>query len=330
MKRAHRIRPTTWGMAWLLSLSPSFLGGGWVSGQEPATKPANEPVAPDKRFESRPADPKAGSSEALPANSIATAPWSGALLLCGGAALPSEIRDCFFDLGGGERGKLVIIPTASPRSDGGDFALWLDYWKDFAWSSVRIAHAEPNGDLQQSEVLEAIRGATAVWIAGGDQSRLSERFGKTPVIDELRSFLGRGGVVGGTSAGAAIWSETMISGGRTEPRFNTGFGLLPGVMIDQHFLAKGRTERLCRAVHHHPGLAGLGIDESTGILIRGSTAEVMGAGKIHFYAPVAADLESGPSIETGTEAFIPDRSWAAGEKIEISRLLLFQPSSPSP
>lgn len=248
-------------------------------------------------------------------------PWSGSLLLCGGSVLPNSIRDRFFELGGAKSGALVVIPTASPRSDAGDFSFWVDYWKDYPWASIAVVHANAPADAYREPSLEALRSATAVWLSGGDQSRLADRFNGTPVLKELTLLLERGGVVGGTSAGAAICSETMISGGRTEPTFKTGFGFLPGVLIDQHFVAKNRMERLAKGVHHQRGLSGLGIDESTGILIRGRTAEVLGARAIHWYRATA----EGDSLETRSEGSIePDRTFHEGAVLDIAELSLLR------
>lgn len=88
-------------------------------------------------------------------------------------------------------------------------------------------------------------------------------------------------MVGGTSAGAAVMSRRMISGGEIEPEIREGFGWLPGVIVDQHFSEKKRLERLKRAVFKHPELVGVGIDEGTGWLIKGGRGTVVGAGSIH-------------------------------------------------
>jgi cyanophycinase len=187
--------------------------------------------------------------------------------------------------------------------------------------------------------------ATAVWMAGGDQNRLSERIRGTPVADALQRVLERGGVVAGTSAGAAICSETMISGGTRDPEFQHGFGWLNGTIIDQHFLAKRRRERLSKAVCLQPGRTGIGIDESTALLLAGSTAEVLGSGHIHFYAanPASATdvtaASGGPSRDGDANASsntalskpvgpsrseLPDLIWSGGSRIEIGRLGLFR------
>jgi cyanophycinase len=125
--------------------------------------------------------------------------------------------------------------------------------------------------------------ATAVWIAGGDQSRLADRLHNTVVYQELIRVMERGGIVGGTSAGAAIASRIMISGGITHPSLTTGWGLLPSMIVDQHFSQRGRFERLARAVVQNPAQVGVGIDESTGILFHANEMNILGSGSVYLY-----------------------------------------------
>jgi cyanophycinase len=146
---------------------------------------------------------------------------------------------------------------------------------------------------------------------------LSDRYAGTFLENELRALLQRGGALGGTSAGAAICSKTMISEGICDPEFKTGFGFLPEIIIDQHFAAKNRFERLRKAVQIHPGLAGLGIDESTGLLLRGETATVLGEGKVHWYQAQDAN----PTFEVDSaNAFGADREWSDGQAISIHEI----------
>ena len=165
---------------------------------------------------------------------------SGRLLLCGGNKLPKSVLDWFFQAGGAEKGSLVIIPTASPQSDLGDFSRWTSMWKDYRWQNVSVLHANASDDAKKPEWIEMLKNASAVWIPGGNQQRLVDRYSSTSVLAELRSLLARGGVVGGTSAGAAIASKVMIAGGLTEPRTQEGWGLLPNLIVDQHFSQRGR------------------------------------------------------------------------------------------
>jgi cyanophycinase len=118
-----------------------------------------------------------------------------------------------------------------------------------------------------------LRQATGVWISGGDQSRLTALYGGTRVERELAKVLRRGGVVGGTSAGASVVSAVMMAG---EGKTGQGFGLLADAIVDQHFSNRHRLPRLLGILKTHPGQLGIGIDEQTAVVIRGKEVTVLG------------------------------------------------------
>src|SRR5688572_27930205 len=97
-----------------------------------------------------------------------------------------------------------------------------------------------NARDNEESFVTLIMQATGVGCGGGDQSKIADAYVGTTFERELAALLGRGGVIGGTSAGAAIQAKKMIAGGRDEPRMATGFDLIPGAIIDQHFLARNR------------------------------------------------------------------------------------------
>lgn len=225
----------------------------------------------------------------------------GSCLLCGGGYLPPTLLQLFYHRGKGVDGNLVIIPTASPRSDEGDFSRHVALWKDYAWNNVTVVHVNDSKEAMQEHIHRPIRNATAVWVVGGDQQRLWDRFYNTPVIDELRGVIERGGIVGGTSAGAAIASKIMIAGGVTVPTISNGWGLFPNWIIDQHFSQRGRFERLAKSIDLHPDCIGIGIDESTGIVVDGNGVEVVGNGSVYVVKHAKLDevsLHAGSRIQT--------------------------------
>lgn len=207
----------------------------------------------------------------------------GTILMCGGGKLPDSVLDRFCELSNAENSTLVLIPTASPRSDSSDYSPWLELWQSRGWQEVLVVHALDAQAAKDQDFGESIDRAKAVWITGGDQSRLAERFRGTALVEKLNNLLRRGGVLGGTSAGAAILSNKMIADGASEPSMSEGFGLLPNLIIDQHFTQKNRFERLAKAVDKHKQLIGIGIDESTGLELNGSNAKVIGLGRVHAY-----------------------------------------------
>lgn len=197
---------------------------------------------------------------------VKSAGGEGTLLICGGGKLPDSIRDRFVELAGGHDARIVVIPTAAgPQNSLLRGELSLDPWKSRRVGSVRLLHAQDKSDVSKPEFVRPLEEATGVWINGGLQSWLSFYYAGTAVEQQLQALLERGGVIGGTSAGAAIMSRVMIARGRDRAEIERGFDLLPGVVIDQHFLKRNRMNRLKGAVEMHPDLIGLGIDEGTAI-----------------------------------------------------------------
>ena len=109
-------------------------------------------------------------------------------------------------------------------------------------------------------------------MGGGDQNRLAEIFVDTEVVRGLQRVLARGGIVGGTSSGAAVISDAMISGGYEEVEFGRGFALYPRAITDPHFSGRGRHGRVARAVLLRPDQIGVGVDEWTALLVRANAS----------------------------------------------------------
>lgn len=209
-------------------------------------------------------------------------PIAGNLVICGGGDLPDSIRNAFFSLAGGKQAKIVVIPTASESADDTDFKGQLEPWQSLGASQVLRIHTRHRAEADQESFCAPLRDATAVWIGGGDQVRLAEAYLGTLVERELAALLKRGGTIGGTSAGAAIMSRVMIAGGNPRPDMANGFDLLPGAIVDQHFLARNRATRLWRALAQHPDCFGVGIDEATALVAQGRTLSVVGGSFVTF------------------------------------------------
>jgi cyanophycinase len=204
----------------------------------------------------------------------APAQAEGALVIHGGGRVSSELQKRFVALGGGTKGRLVVIPTASDNPTATEKL--VAGWASWGFSSVEVLHARSRDEANDVDFAAALTTATAVWFAGGEQARLERIYRGTPVETELHALLGRGGVIGGSSAGAAIMSQVMIRGGKTRPRMGSGLDLLPGAIIDQHFVARAREHRLLAALRKHRTLVGYGIDEGTAMIVKDSQLEVIG------------------------------------------------------
>lgn len=116
----------------------------------------------------------------------------------------------------------------------------------------------------------------------------SSQIGDTPIFDRVHEIYSSGGIIAGTSAGASVIGEAMLVKGKSDSSFRLGdlhmapgLGLVPNVIIDQHFAQRGRIGRLLGAVAHNPRVLGIGIDEDTAIVVEGESFRVIGSGAVY-------------------------------------------------
>jgi cyanophycinase len=226
----------------------------------------------------------------------------GPLVIVGGGEVPAEARELFVRLAGKDKAKLVIVPSASADADDPREAeSYLKPWRLLHPASVELLHTRDRKRADDPAFAKPLAGATAVWFGGGDQGRLTAAYKGTRVEEELRKLHARGGVVGGTSAGAAVLCDPMITGGTDSARTAAGFGLLPGFIIDQHFVARNRRQRLAGAVAANPGFVGLGIDEGTAVVACGWALRVVGKSTVTIIlAAGAGEPERTRAAKAGT------------------------------
>jgi cyanophycinase len=207
-------------------------------------------------------------------------PLTGKLVICGGGMIPEPVYRRFVDLAGGPNARLVIIPTASEYAESSDLQTRFEtLFAGYGVRKVQMFHTRSKQVANDPEFIAPLKEATGVWLGGGVQQRLTDAYLGTEVEKELHRVLLRGGVVGGTSSGAAVMSRLMIRQGRTVAEISQGFGFLAGAVIDQHFLKRNREARLMGVLEKHPGLFGLGVDESTAVVVEGRRMSVVGASK---------------------------------------------------
>jgi cyanophycinase len=215
-----------------------------------------------------------------------TGPAHGALVIVGGGRVGADILTRFFDLAGGRDAPLVVIPTANGAESYPPDWSGLKMFKDFGASNVTLLHTADRKEADTEAFVKPLTTARAVWFVGGRQWRLVDSYLHTRTQREVERVLERGGVVGGTSAGASILASYMVRGARENnfimmaPGYEEGFGLMTGVAIDQHMLTRNRQEDLEPVIAKHPDLLGIGLDESTAIIVRGQQFEVTGASKV--------------------------------------------------
>jgi cyanophycinase len=201
------------------------------------------------------------------------------------------VLERFAELAGGEKAHIVVLPTASEASGAGE--RYRRIFKALKVGDVTVMPIAERATAMETRCCDALDDATAVFITGGNQLRLSAILGGTPVARTLKHRHAEGVHVGGTSAGAAILAEHMIGGGMAgaTPR-GAGVVLAPGLgftrrlVIDQHFRQRDRLGRLLAALSYNPQAVGVGIDEDTAIFLApDDTFEVVGSGAVTIVDP---------------------------------------------
>jgi cyanophycinase len=201
----------------------------------------------------------------------------GTLIICGGLTDPS-VQKRFVALAGGPRARIVVIPTAQLFEGPPNESELIAPWKALGAGSVKVLHAASREEANAPGFVEPLREATGVWMNGGSQARLARVYVDTEVETQLHALYERGGVIGGSSAGAAILSRVMVLHG-TDDRDVTagrGFDLLPDSVIDMHFFERSRVQRLLKVLEQNPGRYGLGIDAATALEVYDGTFRVLG------------------------------------------------------
>jgi cyanophycinase len=205
---------------------------------------------------------------------------AGKLMICGGGQMPPGIYNEFVRLAAGEKARIVVIPTAKAWSSREDMEGRFAHWREMSVSSVEFLDAQSRDEANEDAFVKPLSEATGVWIAGGSQGRLADMYRGTKVEQALLGVLERGGIIGGTSAGAAIMSKMMIRYGSPKAVLDAGFNLLNQAVVDQHFLRRNRQERLMGVLNEHPEMIGLGVDEGTALVVEGDHLRVMGQSEV--------------------------------------------------
>ncbi len=226
-------------------------------------------------------------------------PARGSLVVVGGALRDPEIVRAFIARAGGPDAPIVVIPTAGGGDDA-DYGPWCACLAQLRANGARnltVLHTYDPAEADRESFVAPLREARGVWFPGGRQWRLADAYLGTATEAALQGVLDRGGVIGGTSAGASIQGSYLARG---DTRSNTvmmgdhevGFGYLRDTAIDQHLLARNRQFDLLEVIEARPELLGIGLDEDTAILVDGDRFEVLGRGYVAIY-DAGAVLEGG-------------------------------------
>jgi cyanophycinase len=217
---------------------------------------------------------------------LTSGPSSGSLVIAGGGRLSDTIIERFIELAGGADARIVFVPTAGEPGSYGDSA--ADFLRSAGAGNVILLHTLSK-DTADSEVFtKPLEDATGVWFGGGRQWRLADSYGGTRTEVMFRRVLERGGVIGGSSAGATIQGSFLVRGDTKNNQVmmgdhQEGFGYISNIAIDQHVLARNRQFDMYEVLRAHPGLLGIGIDENTAAIVHGEIMEVLGASYILIY-----------------------------------------------
>ena len=214
----------------------------------------------------------------------------GPLVLIGGACTPDgEALQSFIDLARRAGGPAVGITSAS-ENPMQSARLWRADFRKAGMLDIDFPRVRRASDKLDRELAARIDDAGAVFLGGGNQVKLVAELSGTRAEQSLKALSARGGVVCGTSAGAAALTALTMAGGEIDEEGNLieqylgpGFGLLDfETIVDTHFSKRRRLQRLFVVIAGNPELLGLGIDEDTALIVQGHLAEVVGAGGVTF------------------------------------------------
>lgn len=233
----------------------------------------------------------------------------GHLLIIGGGKRPDRVMKKIIELSGGPDAPIVVIPMASGDPiDVGEYQ--VDQIKSLGSNKCSYINCDRE-EADSDSILARMDGVKGIFFSGGDQNKLAEALLGSKLLEKIKEIYIEGGVISGTSAGAAVMSKIMITGDELkyeDPRtafatiekenikVNEGFGFLEDVIIDQHFIYRKRINRLFSAVLENPELLGIGIDESTAIIIdKKNVIEVVGDYQIIIVDPASVSKISSDS-----------------------------------
>jgi cyanophycinase len=222
-------------------------------------------------------------------------PAKGTLVIQGGGSdVGTGIFETFINLAGGLDAKIVVVPTAggNKKPDGSIIEYKeetvLAGWKKRGCTNVFMLHTHDPKAADTEEFAKVLRDAKAVWFVGGRQWNIVDSYAGTLTLREFHKVLERGGVIGGSSAGATIQGDYLVRGAiagseimmTPEPEHEHGFAFLRRSAIDQHINTRNRWDDLIPVIKKYPNLLGIGISEGTAIVVTGDKFEVIGKWKV--------------------------------------------------
>lgn len=234
---------------------------------------------------------------------VTTGHKHGTLIAIGGGPIGhTGIMQEFKKLAGGDAAKIVVIPTAFVKNNDIDTMLLKRNFTEYGIQEFTILHTNDSTEANTDDFVKPIKEATAVYFTGGRHWRIADSYLNTKVHAELLNLLDRGGVIAGSSAGATIQGSYLARGDTKNNQImmgdhEEGFGFISNITIDQHVLTRNRQFDMFTILKHKPELLGIGIDESTAIIIKGDILEVMGDSYVLIYDQSFWSNETNPFDE---------------------------------
>ncbi len=218
-------------------------------------------------------------------------PPRGTVIVVGGGSMGPEIYSAFIEAAGGPDALIIDVPTAGGDTVYNQNAPGTRGWKQAGAKNVYVLHTKNKKLADSDSFVAVIKRAGGIWFEGGRQFHLVDSYAGTKTEHAFNDVLARGGVIGGSSAGASILGDFLVRGAPSndnlimdDPRYEKGFAYLRGVGIDQHVVARERLADLADSIiPKYPRLLAISEDEGTAWVVRGDTATIIGRNKAFVY-----------------------------------------------
>lgn len=269
------------------------------------------------------------SNETGSISELNTAPHGSLFIIGGGSRPPQMVQDMIHLSGVDTAGYIAILPMASSEPDT-SFYYAARQFREQGIQNIYDLRSGREG--LESKQLELLENASMIYITGGAQARFMDSVRNTNVFDAIHNAYRNGAMIAGTSAGAAVQSRLMITGDQKKHPVYTGYfetieadnmileeglGLIESIIVDQHFIARQRLNRLIAVILENPSKIGVGIDESTAIHVKNDTATVHGVSQVIVLRNPNEDVKVQDGLLGGEglelSVYLPGKRFAVGD-----------------